>query len=86
MNNCKDINLILDGTSCVDECPKERLFVIEESTERKCVDKCDDNKFTSIDSSKSECVDSCNSINKFIDGKTCVNSCPTLKKYKIINI
>ena len=84
VNNCKDKNLILDGNSCVNECPKERPFIIVDTTEKKCSETCEGDKFMNIDSAKSECVDSCNSINKLIDGKNCVSSCPSLKRYRII--
>ena len=84
VNNCKDLNLILDENSCVSQCPKERPFIVDELTEKKCSGSCLDNQFLNTDSSKTECVNSCNSVNKLIDGKTCVNSCPNLKRFRII--
>ena len=78
------MNLSLDGNACVSECPKERPFIIVDTTEKKCSESCGDKKFMNIDSTKSECVDSCNSVNKLTDGKNCVSSCPSLKRYRII--
>lgn len=88
INNCKNMNLILYSNHCIKECPKERPFIIDENNEKKCSDKCGEDKFINIiknlNSEKYECVDSCNSLNKFVDGKTCVDSCPSLKQYKIL--
>lgn len=86
VNKCKDINLIFDANECVSECPKSRPFLITENNENKCTYQCD--KYINVVKKngleKSECVESCNEINRYTNEKECVNECPSSKNYKII--
>ena len=85
VNYCKDIDLILDDNQCVTDCPKNRPYAIIEGNEKKCSAQCDKyiNTVKKNGVEKSECIDSCNEVNKYTNEKTCVNECPSSKNYKI---
>lgn len=84
VNNCKDINLIFDDNKCINECPKERPFIILDGEEKKCSENCESGKYINIENDKKKCVSSCKDINKYINGNTCVNECPSIKSFKIM--
>lgn len=84
VNNCNDINLILDDNKCVESCPNERPIIIFQSGEKKCSSSCESGKYTNkLKNNKIECIESCSAINKFIDGNNCVDECPSFKNFKI---